>query len=40
VPYDDRFYWGHNNPKDLDGLKAQWTAQMKDTANKLLSQTD
>lgn len=39
-PYDDRFYWGHDNPKDLDGLKANWTAQVKDTANKLLSQTD
>ena len=39
-PYDDRFYWGHDNPKDLDGLKATWTAQVKDTANKLLAQTD
>jgi len=39
-PYDDRFYWGHDNPKDLDGLKTQWTAQVKDTANKLLTQTD
>jgi len=39
-PYDDRFYWGHDNPKDLDGLKTNWTAQVKDTANKLLSQTD
>ena len=39
-PYDDRFYWGHDNPKDLDGLKTQWTAQVKDTANKLLAQTD
>ena len=38
--YDDRFYWGADNPKDLDGLKATWTAQVKDTANKLLSQTD
>ena len=38
--YDDRFYWGADNPKDLDGLKANWTAQAKDTANKLLSQTD
>jgi hypothetical protein len=38
--YDDRFYWGHDNPKDLDGLKTLWTAQVKDTANKLLSQTD
>lgn len=40
VVYDDRFYWGADNPKDLDGLKANWTAQAKDTANKLLSQTD
>lgn len=39
-PYDDRFWWGHDNPKDLDGLKTNWTAQVKDTANKLLSQTD
>lgn len=39
-PYDDRFYWGVDNPKDLDGLKTLWTAQVKDTANKLLSQTD
>jgi hypothetical protein len=39
-PYDDRFYWGHDNPKDLDGLKTNWAAQVKDTANKLLSQTD
>jgi hypothetical protein len=39
-PYDDRFWWGHDNPKDLDMLKTNWTAQVKDTANKLLSQTD
>jgi len=39
-PYDDRFYWGHDNPKDLDGLKTNWTAQVKDTANKLLAATD
>lgn len=39
-PYDDRFYWGVDNPKDLDGLKTLWTSQVKDTANKLLSQTD
>ena len=38
--WDDRFYWGIDNPKDLDGLKATWTAQVKDTANKLLGQTD
>lgn len=38
--WDDRFYWGVNNPKDLDQLKTQWVAQVKDTANKLLAQTD
>jgi hypothetical protein len=38
--YDDRFYWGVDNPKDLDGLKAQWTDQVKDTTNKLLAATD
>jgi len=40
VTYDDRFYWGVDNPKDLATLKTTWTAQVKDTANKLLSQTD
>ena len=55
VTYDDRFYWGVDNPKQLDdltvtpeegepytqhGLKHQWTAQVKDTANKLLAQSD
>jgi len=40
VAYDDRFYWGVDNPKNLDGLKTLWTAQVKDTANKLLAQTD
>ena len=55
MAYDDRFYWGVDNPKQLDdltvtpeegepytqhGLKHQWTAQVKDTANKLLAQSD
>lgn len=42
VRADDRFYWDGNidNPKDLDGLKAQFVAQVKDTAGKLLAQTD
>lgn len=55
VSYDDRFYWGADNPKQLDdltvtpeqgepytqhGLKHQWTAQVKNTANKLLAQSD
>jgi len=39
-PYDDRFYWGLDNPKDLEGLKAYWVSQIKDTAGKLLAQTD
>ena len=53
--WDDRFYWGVDNPKQLDditvtpeegepyvqhGLKHQWIAQVKDTANKLLAQSD
>jgi hypothetical protein len=53
--YDSRFYWGVDNPKQLDdltvtpeegdpytqhGLKHQWIAQVKDTANKLLAQSD
>jgi hypothetical protein len=38
--YDSQFYWGVDNPKDLTDLKKNWTAQVKETANKLLSQTD
>jgi hypothetical protein len=74
--YDDRFYWGVDNPKLLNdreesdengnpmyvkvlgtvnglpamvdsserlvtkGMKSNWTVQVKDTANKLLAQTD
>lgn len=37
---DDRFFWSANNPKDLDQLKSQWIAQIKDTTNKLLAATD
>lgn len=40
IYYDDRFYWSPENPKDLDQLKSQWISQIKDTAGKLLSQTD
>lgn len=42
VRADDRFYWDGNidNPKDLDVLKTTFKAQVKDTANKLLDQTD
>lgn len=54
--YDQRFYWGVGNPKQLEdvtetpegateaittkGLKSQWTAQVKDTAGKMLAATD
>lgn len=38
--WDDRFYWGVGNPKDLEQLKTQWSAQIKDTTNKLLAATD
>lgn len=53
--YDDRFFWGVDNPKQLEdqtvtpeqgdayvqkGLKSQWSAQIKDTTNKLLAATD
>jgi hypothetical protein len=58
VAYDDRFYWGVDNPKQLEdeiiiaeegqdfptyeqkGLKSNWSAQIKDTTNKLLAATD
>lgn len=55
VTYDDRFYWGVDNPKQLEdivvamegqpsytqrGLKTQWIAQVKDTANKMLAASD
>ena len=42
VRADDRFYWDGNidNPKDLDDLKTQFVAQIKDTAGKLLNATD
>jgi len=38
--YDQRFYWGVDNPKDLDQLKSQWITQTKNDANAQLTQTD
>jgi hypothetical protein len=53
--YDQRFYWGVGNPKQLDdiqvtpnegdpytqkGMKSQWIAEVKDTAGKMLANTD
>jgi len=42
VRADDRFYWGGdiNNPRDLDQLKEQFVAQVKQTAGSMLAQTD
>ena len=51
TPEDDRFYWVSatlkgavrtylNTPKDLDGLKANWAAQIRATAYSLLLPSD
>ena len=40
VAYDDRFYWGHDNPKDITQLKVIWTNWANDTAWNLLQKTD
>ena len=51
TPFDNRFYWDTDLPKALEdkleedgsttkGLKTTFKAQVKDTANKLLAQTD
>ena len=38
--YDQRFYWGVDNPKDLDGLKTDWKEKQNDICNSLLSPSD
>ena len=38
--YDQRFYWGVDNPKDLDTLKTQWKATQSEICNSLLSPSD
>jgi hypothetical protein len=38
--YDQRFYWGVGNPKDLVELKAQWIQKQKDQARSFLAPTD
>ena len=38
--WDQRFYWGVDNPKDLDELKTNWKAQQTDYAASVLSQSD
>ena len=38
--YNDRFYWGVGNPKDLDMLKIWLVNEIKVTADTLLAPTD
>jgi hypothetical protein len=38
--WDQRFYWGVDNPKDLDQLKTNWKAQQTEYASSVLSQSD
>ena len=38
--YDQRFYWGVDNPKDLAGLKTNWVAKQKAYAGSELAKTD
>jgi hypothetical protein len=40
APYDQRFYWGPDLPKDHTQLVEQWTQQTRYTANTLLQPTD
>ena len=40
APYDQRFYWGPELPKDHTQLVEQWVAQTRTTANTLLAPTD
>lgn len=40
VAYDDRFYWGIDNPKDIDQVKAMLVSQSKTTAGSMLAQSD
>lgn len=38
--YDDRYYWGVDNPKDLDQCKANMVTQIKAAAGSMLAPTD
>ena len=39
-PYDDRFFWGPGNPKDLEQIRSMMVSQVKATAASLLTPTD
>jgi len=38
--HDDRFYWAPGVPKEVDSVKSQMVAQIKQTASTLLAPTD
>ena len=38
--YDQKFYWGPDNPKDHTELKTQWVKETKNNAARLLAETD
>ena len=38
--WDQRFYWGVDNPKDLDQLKSLWKQKQNDIAGSLLAPSD
>jgi len=38
--WDQRFYWGVDNPKDLDNLKTLWKQKQSDIAGSLLAPSD
>ena len=38
--YDQRFWWGVGNPKDLEGLKTTWKEKTSETASSLLAPSD
>jgi hypothetical protein len=40
APYDQRFYWGPDLPKDHAQLVEQWTQQTRITAGTLIQPTD
>ena len=40
APYDSRFWWDAETPKDIATLKPEWVAQVKQQAGSLLAQTD
>ena len=38
--WDQRFYWGVDNPKNLDDLKTLWKQKQSDIAGSLLARSD